>query len=369
MSLLKRSKHGGALILLVMSVSLVTAAIFLTFYTILNRYSIMYRNIVNSEASYLSASKILRNIIDKHLAPSPAPEWPIFDETNRVFYTTTIDNTDYEILIERNPVTLEISFEVTSTFFDNPRKLKAIVSPPGVIAANVDIVLLIDTSNSMNERVDPNDPSNLQTKLEAAKNSAKAFIDQFVDATNVRIAIVSYSTDVNTIRNLTDISGQVVNAKNLIDSLVVNGSTNIGGALEMASSIYDEPYTASSPDRYTILLTDGMPTVIKEPPNIFVACINVADPQLQSDCLVDAADYANTQSSRLKNSNKSVIYTIGLGDSMQPNSIDASLLKNVASTPTDYFETPNSDELTLIYENIAREILIEGKIKYREVLP
>src|SRR3989344_4712581 len=152
-----KSHQGSALLLLVLIISIITSIVSLTFFTLLTRYTQISSNAIKSESSYLLASKVIRDSITRHLAPAPFPPWPVFDTNNQFNEIINVNGTEYEQLISQDPSTKAITFEVTALINGNPRKLKATLTPPTIVTAKSDIILLFDTSDSMNERVNPSD--------------------------------------------------------------------------------------------------------------------------------------------------------------------------------------------------------------------
>ncbi len=114
------------------------------------------------------------------------------------------------------------------------------------------IVLVFDVSLSM-EATDV-DPS----RIEAAKQAAKDFVDQVDD--NIEVGLVSFSGTV-TARVAPTLNHRTVS--NSIDDLRLGEGTAIGDALAVATEIIGPP-TDAEPDRPSgaiVLLTDGETTV------------------------------------------------------------------------------------------------------------
>jgi hypothetical protein len=111
-----------------------------------------------------------------------------------------------------------------------------------------DVVLLIDRSGSM-----------AGTKMESAKNAAKAFVNNLLDDptdTSVRIAVVSFASDVATNSLFQDYSGktQLINA---IEGLTATGGTHSQAGIKQAAELLDG---SSAAHKTIVLLGDGAAT-------------------------------------------------------------------------------------------------------------
>lgn len=176
----------------------------------------------------------------------------------------------------------------------------------------LDVMIIIDKSGSM-----------VGTKLTQAKNAATSFIDNLVPGSD-RVGYVSYSTSASL---ATGLSASFSTTKTKIQSTVASGNTNIGGALKTA---YQEIYNNGRDDvkHVIILLTDGE--------------TNISDVKT-----LTPNQYAISRSNIAK-LDGTIIYSIGLG-----NSVDANLLKSVATLPSYFYHSPTGEDLTNIYMEIA----------------
>jgi Mg-chelatase subunit ChlD len=122
-----------------------------------------------------------------------------------------------------------------------------------------DIVLVIDTSGSMDEKVDR------IRKIETMKKVAKNFIDKFKESKNFNIGLVEYSSYACKVSDILPASSNSEILKNKIDSLEIGGATNIGDGIRTAKAMLDE--RTSVKEKYIILMTDGEATAYSRDKN------------------------------------------------------------------------------------------------------
>lgn len=123
------------------------------------------------------------------------------------------------------------------------------LSPPvkGAQILDKDVVLTLDTSGSMNGE-----------KLQQAKKALRYIVNAL--GPQDRFSIVQFNTDVEVFKYHI-VSATPENKKaalSWIDDLEARGGTNIGGALQMGSSLLSEQSTRPA---YIVMMTDGEPTV------------------------------------------------------------------------------------------------------------
>lgn len=186
----------------------------------------------------------------------------------------------------------------------------------GVSLTGVDVVLLLDRSESMSAAF-----SNSQTsvsKLKAAQDAALLFISQMNPQTD-RVAVVTFNEKSEILVPLTAHFSDIALK---INKVVAAGATSIQDALKMASQ---ELGSASDErEQIVILLSDGQSEL--------------------SDAL-QAAEALKHQKNRL--------ITVGIGDA------DENLLRGIASSvqgKPDYFYAQDSQTLKHIYLKIARQM-------------
>lgn len=170
---------------------------------------------------------------------------------------------------------------------------------------SADVVLVVDRSGSMEGQ-----------PIADAKTAAKAFIDR-MDLSADQVAVVSFADTAILNQPLTTSAGA---ARAAIDGLTAGGLTNIADAINTAQAELSGPRRKSGNQPVIILLSDGAPTAGSDP--------------------LPAASAAKAAGTR--------IFTVGLG-----NQIDANLLRNIASSASDYFFAASSADLDAIYQRIA----------------
>lgn len=168
-----------------------------------------------------------------------------------------------------------------------------------------DVALVVDVSGSMAGQ-----------PIADAKTAAKGFVDRLEPAVD-QVALVSFSDSATVNQVLAAYAGTVRFA---IDALSAGGNTNIADALARARAELDGPRHRAANARVIVLLSDGQPNVGGDP----------------------RAEAAAAKAAGIR------IFTIGLGDGVDP-----ALLRDLATSPSDYFYAPTSDQLAAIYEQIS----------------
>ena len=130
------------------------------------------------------------------------------------------------------------------------------------------IALVLDDSGSMafdmngREYYDWHfDRYNVRKDILQAK--AKALIDQFAALGNIKVSIIPFSDNANTVGSMLDATESKTTLKTTINSLSAYGGTNTGDGLRRASYVLEQYNTSHPTDEivnYIILLTDGNPT-------------------------------------------------------------------------------------------------------------
>ena len=202
----------------------------------------------------------------------------------------------------------------------------------GTCISPVDIMLVIDRSGSMTAIEGGN------TRLQNAKNASITFVNN-VNFSKDKVGLDSFNETATLDRNLTSNKTLITNA---INALKAGGATNIGDGIKLGRQ---ELVAHGGPTKAMILLSDGAPNVMTLPNGSTRFCF--VDPQSPTNCTIYASNQSNiTKAAGIE------IFTIGLG----VNNFTESLLKEIATVPTNYFSAPNSTILTSIYLQIAAEI-------------
>ncbi|MFN8422125.1 MAG: VWA domain-containing protein [Anaerolineae bacterium] len=181
----------------------------------------------------------------------------------------------------------------------------------------VDIALVIDTSGSMSETTSPGGPK----KLQAATDAARTFLGQLV-AGRDQAALVQFNNAARLVVPLSDGGAAAVAG---LAQLTQDTGTRIDLALDAATAALSVPARKPTNNPVIVLLTDGEPTG--------------ATP-----------DEVRAAAARAKGAGM-LIYTIGLG-----SSVDAALMRDVATRPAWFYSAPDTADLAAIYASIAFEI-------------
>ncbi len=193
-----------------------------------------------------------------------------------------------------------------------------------------DIVLVLDRSGSMAD----------EGKIDAAKAAARAFVDR-VDLSVDQLALVSFADGALLDQGLTRQVGQIRAA---IDRQSAGGNTDIIGGLEVARTELSSGRHIAGNQPVVVLLSDGQPTT--------------GDPR-------GAAQALKGDGVR--------VFTIGLGSDVDPD-----LMRQLASSPADYFFAPGGADLDAVYQQIAGAIggvpatnlrLVDRLSAYVELVP
>ena len=114
----------------------------------------------------------------------------------------------------------------------------------------LDVVLAIDTSNSMEEKVGE------AKRLDTAKKAAVSFVNGLIldGKTNVRVSVIGYGAHAYEVIGLSNKKADIVNA---INRLTITGGTYTQDALKMSDSILSK---SQADQKRIVLLSDGVPT-------------------------------------------------------------------------------------------------------------
>ncbi|MDT8715477.1 VWA domain-containing protein [Clostridium sp. 19966] len=236
-------------------------------------------------------------------------------------------------------------------------------------SGNKKIVLVIDTSGSMNT----NDMDNGKSRIYTAKSAATNFVNNIVSST-VDVAIVTYSDYAGSYNNITDFSHSTTTLDNAINNISANGGTNIGDGLRkayyMLNGLDDNTYK-----KYIVLLTDGQPNEwsIKNGTNSFYT----GNGNYWYDYNYNAYDNNDSTGNGLK-------YADTIGDMVGATKINTFMIGFTADTSTDKMNTMASHAkaqisfardttgLNSVYNSISNQILNSFNItnvNFREQFP
>ncbi len=238
-----------------------------------------------------------------------------------------------------NPPRLVTSKEATPLAECQKAEIRLHVSGAGdpiVQRRPLDVMIVLDRSGSM-----------LGTPLADAKQAAKTLIDQ-LDPSLDQVGLVSYATTASLDKGLTN---NFVQVKTAIDSLVANGYTNIGDAVFKAQAELNANGRSNAVP-VIVLLSDGVAN------RSHAGDVCTTWPSSPTTCTDDAIN----QATAAKNAG-TVIYTIGLNlddigqaKGQAVEDLARNVLKTMASSPANYFESPASSDLQGIFNSIANII-------------
>lgn len=201
-------------------------------------------------------------------------------------------------------------------------------------SAPADIVLVIDKSGSMNDRL-----GSSGTKLSNAKIAAKNFVDILSQNTNNRVSLVTYENTGSVNSSLTNNFSSV---KTQIDGISANNYTCTECGVKKANQEIATNGRANM-KKVVILLTDGIANYVEG--NSREVSASTAEQKALA-----AVTAGNTASG-------TVFYTIGLG-----TDINTSFLTQIAtSTSGKYYASPTTDQLNSIYQQIS-QLLGKGSV-------
>ena len=188
----------------------------------------------------------------------------------------------------------------------------------------LDVMLIMDTSGSMNDKL----PGDTKTKLYGTKQAAKIFIDQ-LNSSRDRVGLVTFNTNAYLKAHLTS---DFASVKSQIEGLSAGGYTNIGDGISYGTQEFDDYGREDGTIWVMILLSDGK---ANRPDN----------EEYARTYALGKADEAESKDIR--------IYTIGLG---AKTDIDEDLLKEITANDGKYYYAPSTEDLTDIYTNIAQDL-------------
>ncbi len=193
----------------------------------------------------------------------------------------------------------------------------------------VDVMLALDRSGSMaSDKKSPPQP------LTQAKDAAEEFVSKMTGSDQV--GYVSFATKVSQpidqelTKNFSAVRNSISETEIGKDGVQY---TNIGDALLSARNEFLSQRKNKEARQVIVLLTDGAPTYPKDP----------ANPNYPEE-------YTRQVAQALKQDGVG-IYTIGLGDE-----VNEKLLKEIASTPEQYYAAATGAELSKVYQDVATAI-------------
>ncbi|ERK32388.1 vWA domain-containing protein [Clostridium intestinale] len=305
-----------------------------------------------------------------------------------------------------NPVVVGEDVDITCTITPQPFE---------IARPEKEIVLVLDVSGSMSDEIEVEyckEPSFLgycavhfgqraghvissKTKMEAAKEAARNFVDKMKTVENLKIGIVAFSSYgiINPKEKTTSIldktygenfyqtygynlisSSDTTTLNTIINNLGAEGGTNTGDGLRNAAYLLNK--SSSTANKTIVLMTDGLPTfsshISNKNSNSFndITKATGGYPNNTGNGTADNGDstYAKTIGAIIKQKGYN-IYSIGygLGNS---NSTSNILLKSIHESmggTTGNFFADDSGSIDAIFNNIGDKIIDSYEVKDVEI--
>ncbi|WP_286680056.1 VWA domain-containing protein [Tepidanaerobacter sp. EBM-49] len=212
--------------------------------------------------------------------------------------------------------------------------------------APVDVVLVIDKSGSMNDRV-----SGSRTVLYYAKQAAKEFTDTILADSNNRISVVSFSGpqylgDLGSASDATQniaLSSNATSVKNAIDGITANGGTNIEAGFLKAKSILQTSGRQNA-NKVILLLTDGVATC---------SIGNASGPNEPTSHNVHTIAAYNAGQSCWS---MAMVFTVGIISQVPSQSITVARETLQWAQNSGYYEASGAPDLSGIYDTISGQL-------------
>ena len=236
----------------------------------------MKRNLWNTQRILSMILTVLILVVSLPITAVSALETA--DNTQQIEYTGRWNPAEYPedgtLYKDRVAVSKTIAPTERENYFDITLK---IVAKPRVIDQSVDVVVVMDVSNTMNSTHEGLGPSNAGYDIKDARlTHAKAAVDTFLDLYSVdnnisedrRFGLVTFNSYANTVIPLTQVNThekaeELIQKVNAITAPTDNRVrfTNIEGGLQLAYNLLKESDAAF---KYVIFITDGFPTTYIE---------------------------------------------------------------------------------------------------------
>jgi Mg-chelatase subunit ChlD len=180
------------------------------------------------------------------------------------------------------------------------------------------MVLVIDSSSSMEGRTRPYGPS----KLGAAVAAASLIVD-YLEYPKDRVSVVQFNDQATVLTAMTD---DWATARMALQRVTMQPGTRIDAGVAAAQQVLTAAPRREGSRPIVVLLTDGRPT------------------RSRATQVITAAE-------RLK-ATGATLYTVGLGPDADPD-----LLLLMASSVGTYYHAPGTEELARIYRDIAQQLI------------
>lgn len=256
---------------------------------------------------------------------------------------------------------IKVGQQATINFRINPQPVQL---GSALDTSEKEIVLVFDTSTSMEKKLDGNDAApGEKTREQIAKSEAVTFVNSLAGKPGIKVALVSFSNKAEIRSGLTS---DLEAIKTQINNLPTISGTNIGDGLRRANEILDNGSAATK--KFIVLLTDGEPYHYSK-----ANSANNAGYYYGSG----TAQYVASDANKAKEYSEKVVDTIIKGKNYSNYYIAFSekinMLESLAAKANGKYETAlNAEALGNIYTGISEVIksdMVVENVQFSEVLP
>lgn len=259
--------------------------------------------------------------------------------------------------------------------FDVKYKITPKAIPVGESNTEKDIVLVMDTSGSMDYISSENRKPyywNEKSRLDIIKNVAKKFASKFDNNEKVNISLIEFGNYAIKQVSLTNMkNGYTSNLYNEISWLSAGGSTNIGDGLRLA---YNELNNNNGHDKYIVLMTDGIAEAYCSDDNGYIMgdeqiysnnihCTIWSGNKAKPDYRIQALDYAKKLASEKIAKFNIRTFIVGFGSGAGDNNQQiADAAKGV------YKQALDENTVSSVYDEIQKKIdtQVQGSVNFQE---
>lgn len=247
--------------------------------------------------------------------------------------------------------TLDVTYTITP---------KAI--PVQQSTAEKDVVLVMDTSGSMNDN----------SKLSIIKNVANNFINKFNNSEKVNVSLIKFGDYAIEQVPLTNLKNGSNSLKSGISTLRASGSTNIGDGLRLA---YNELNNNNGHDKYVVLMTDGVAEAYSYDGNGYIMgtenltgdnnirATNWYGNRARPDYRIQSLDYAKKVASEKIAKSNIGTFIVGFGNEAGNNN------QQIADAAKGtYQQASDEDAVNNVYSKIQQQIAsqVQGNVNFQE---
>lgn len=259
--------------------------------------------------------------------------------------------------------------------FDVKYKITPKAIPVGESNTEKDIVLVMDTSGSMDYISSENRKPyywNEKSRLDIIKNVAKKFASKFDNNEKVNISLIEFGNYAIKQVSLTNMkNGYTSNLYNEISWLSAGGSTNIGDGLRLA---YNELNNNNGHDKYIVLMTDGIAEAYCSDGDEYIMgtekltwdniyCTIWSGNKAKPDYRIQALDYAKKLAGEKIAKFNIRTFIVGFGSGAGTNNQQiADAAKGV------YKQALDENTVSSVYDEIQKKIdtQVQGSVNFQE---